>query len=103
LIDFFDSQNKCIINWYNIDSDYKDSPGPAKFFLRTFFVDFVLDFGEIKQRIDLKQFLSFNNWNHLVALSFDDCGWFNNDDWRALVECAANFNNLKKLWLSKNV
>jgi hypothetical protein len=50
-----------------------------------------------KKRIDLKQFLSFNNWNHLVALSFYGCGWFNDDDWRALVEHAGNFNNLKKL------
>jgi hypothetical protein len=31
------------------------------------------------------------------------CGWFNDDDWRALVEHAGNFNNLKELNLSKNV
>jgi hypothetical protein len=103
LIDFFDSQNKCIINWYRIHPNYKDSPGPAKFLLCTFFVDFVLGFNEIQQRIDLKQLLSFNNWNHLVTLSFFGCGWFNDDDWRALVECAANLNNLKSLWFGKNV
>jgi hypothetical protein len=57
----------------------------------------------MKKRIDLEQFLSFNNWNHLVILSFDCCGWFNDDDWRALVEHAGNFNNLKRLDLSKNV
>jgi hypothetical protein len=55
------------------------------------------------KRIDLEQFVSFNNWNHLVRLSFYECGWFNDDDWRALVEHAGNFNNLKKLSLGKNV
>jgi hypothetical protein len=50
----------------------------------------------------LEQFLSFNNWNHLVTLSFFYCGWFNDDDWKALVKHAGNFNNLKKLSLGKN-
>jgi hypothetical protein len=50
----------------------------------------------------LKQLLSFNNWNHL-ALSFWGCGWFNDDDWRTLVEHAAIFNNLERLDLRKNV
>jgi hypothetical protein len=68
-----------------------------------FSVDFVLDFGEIKQRIDLKQLLSFNNWNHVAFLSVYECGWFNDDDWKALVEHAANFKNLEELDLGKNV
>jgi hypothetical protein len=55
------------------------------------------------KRIDLEQFLSFNNWNHLARLSFWNCDWFNDDDWKALVEHAANFNNLKELGLRKNV
>jgi hypothetical protein len=62
-----------------------------------------LGFAGIKQRIDLKKFLSFNNWNHLLALSFQGCDWFNDNDWRTLVEHADNFNNLKILDLRKNV
>jgi hypothetical protein len=50
----------------------------------------------------LEQFLGFNDWNQLIALSFSCCRWFNDDDWRALVEHAGNFNNLQALYLSKN-
>jgi hypothetical protein len=49
----------------------------------------------------LKQLVSFDNWNHLGFLSFGDCEWFNNDDWRVLVEHATNFNNMERLNLSK--
>jgi hypothetical protein len=48
----------------------------------------------MNSRINFKQFFSFDKWDHLVELSFNSCGWFNNDDWRALVEHADNFNNL---------
>jgi hypothetical protein len=54
-------------------------------------------------KMDLNQFLSFNNWNSLSDLSFYYYGWFNNDDWRALVLHADNFKNLKHLNLRKNV
>lgn len=48
----------------------------------------------------MKQFLRFDNWNHLVVLSFYHCCWFNDDDWKELVKHADNFNNLKWLGLS---
>lgn len=101
LIDYFNNDNKLITNHYCINSDYEDSSCPAKFALGIFMLIF-LDFNFIKQRIDLKQFVSFN-WNHLVTLFFWNCGLFNDDDWRAIVEHADNFKNLKKLFLSKNV
>lgn len=69
--------------------------------LGTFYY-FIQGFDWIDSRIDLKQFLDFNNWNHLTILSFGWCGWFNNDDWRALVKHADNFISLKDLYLSKN-
>jgi hypothetical protein len=71
-------------------------------FAWVFFCSFYSDFGWIQSRFDLKQFLSLNNWNHLLEFLLNRCGWFDDDDWRALVEHADNFKNLKMLNLCKN-
>lgn len=51
----------------------------------------------------MKQFLTFNNWNHIQELCLSNCGWFNDDDWRTLIKNADSFSNLKQLNLCKNV
>jgi hypothetical protein len=66
-----------------------------------FYVHFIVGFSRIKERIDLKQLLKFDNWNHVAEFSFFDCGWFDDDDWRTLVGHAGNFNNLTWLRLGK--
>jgi hypothetical protein len=57
----------------------------------------ILGFRDIKERFELKHFISFNNWHHLVEISFHYCGWFNDDDWTVFVYHAHNFINLKVL------
>jgi hypothetical protein len=57
---------------------------------------------EISKKVDIEQFGRLDNWDHLVYLTFHDCGWFNDDDWRALVKHAHHFKNLKSLDLSKS-
>jgi 5'-3' exonuclease len=65
-----------------------------------FNVDFFIDFYPVKARIDLEGLFRISNWHHVVDLSFCDSGWLGDSDWRVLVECAANFRNLKRLELS---
>jgi hypothetical protein len=61
----------------------------------------VVGFGFVKERVDVGKLVGFDNWNHLLELSFYDCGWFNDDDWSELVENADHFRNLRELTLSK--
>lgn len=47
----------------------------------------------------MRKFLGFDNWQHVFSISFGVCNWFGDDEWRAIVEKAGNFANLKVLYL----
>lgn len=49
----------------------------------------------------MERLMGFKDWSHLVFLSFNCCGWFSDNDWRALVENDNSFANLKWLDLRK--
>lgn len=34
--------------------------------------------------MDLGKFLKMKDWNHLVEISFADCGWVGNQDWEKI-------------------
>lgn len=65
-----------------------------------FYDNFILGICGIQYNLNLKKFFSFNNWNHIVKLSFTCCFW-TSDEWRVLIQHAGNFENLKKLDLCK--
>jgi hypothetical protein len=41
-------------------------------------------FSEVEEKIDFKQFVKWD-WGHLFSISFYNCGWLTDDDWRVLV------------------
>jgi hypothetical protein len=101
LLDVFKANRVLITNYFILHWKYRNSTGPKNVLAGYFYVDENLVLTSIRQRIDVKQFVTFN-WNHLVKLSFHCCGWFDNDDWRNLVENAENFCNVKELAFGKN-
>jgi hypothetical protein len=103
LIDICKQDEEPITNTYLINKSYKDSSNLPMFKLRISMFNSGFGFGYQSSRIDLKLFLNFNNWHHIAFLSFCYCEWFDNDDWRNLVDYADNFRNMKQLSLSKCV
>lgn len=46
--------------------------------------------------MDLGTFLRMKDWNHLVELSFANCGWLNDQDWGKIVFWAeTTFENVE--------